>query len=487
VNLDADACYRALVAKDARFDGLFFVGVSTTGIYCRPVCRARTPGRGRCTFFPSAVVAEREGFRACFRCRPELAPGAAPMDAPSRVVATAVARIEEGALNDAGLEDLARELGVTSRHLRRAMHDELGVSPVELAQSKRLALAKRLLHDTRMPVTEVALAAGFGSLRRFNAAFRARFGRPPTEVRRLAGAGDGRETADALTITLAYREPFAWDALLAFLRPRATPGVEAVQGGVYARTARIGKHAGWVRVSQVPGRAALRAEVSLSLAPALMPLVSRLRALFDLDARPDTVASHLRRDPLLRRLVAKRPGLRVPGAFDGFEVAVRAVLGQQVSVAAATTFAGRLAATFGDPLAADDPALRVLFPSASRLARASVAELASIGLTRARAESLAALARAVDAGELRLDSRGDPGIATEALLKLPGIGPWTASYVGMRALGAPDSFPEGDLALRRALGDVTAREAVARAEAWRPWRAYAALHLWTSLSGGDES
>jgi AraC family transcriptional regulator of adaptative response / DNA-3-methyladenine glycosylase II len=479
--LDPQACYRALAAKDARFDGLFFVGVTTTGIYCRPVCRARTPSAGRCTFFTSAVAAEREGFRACFRCRPELAPGGAPMDAASRVVATAVARIEEGALNEGDIEDLARELGITSRHLRRAMHDELGVSPVELAQSQRLALAKRLLHDTQLSMTEVAMASGFSSLRRFNAAFLARFGKPPSALRRLASA----PTSDTLPITLAYREPFDWKGLLGFLGPRATLGVEVVAADAYTRTARIGSHVGWVRVSPIPGRAALRADVSVSLAPVLMPLVARLRQLFDLDARPDTVAAHLRRDVLLRRLVTKRPGLRVPGAFDGFEIAVRAILGQQVSVAAATTFAGRLATAFGEPVTTNEPVLRALFPTAARLARASVTELASIGLTKSRAHSLGALARAVDSGEVRLDARGDPAVASEALLKVPGIGPWTASYVAMRALGAPDSFPEGDLALRRALGDLSARDALTRAESWRPWRAYAALHLWTSLSGDE--
>jgi len=477
--LDADASYRACLARDARFDGLFFVGVTTTGIYCRPVCRAKTPARARCQFYPSAAAAEREGFRACFRCRPELAPGNARVDATSRIVTSAVARIEAGALNEASLDDLAGELGVTSRHLRRAMHDELGVSPVELAQTQRLALAKRLLHETSLSMTEVAMASGFASIRRFNAAFRARFDRAPSDVRRASKV----EARDSIPLTLAYRAPLDWSALLGFLRPRATPGVERVDDVSYARTVRIGAHAGWITVAPMAGQAALRAEVSLSLAPVLMALVARLRHLFDLDARPDTVSSHLAGDATLRKMVAKRPGLRVPGAFEGFEIAVRAVLGQQVSVAGATTFAGRLVKTFGEPIVTPDPSLHAVFPTAARLARASDAEIASIGLTGARARTLGTLARAVANGSLALEPRGEASRVIDELVSLPGIGPWTANYIAMRALGAPDAFLEGDLVLRRVLGDLTNKEALARAETWRPWRSYAAMHLWTSLAG----
>jgi AraC family transcriptional regulator of adaptative response / DNA-3-methyladenine glycosylase II len=496
--LDSDACYRALSARDSRFDGLFFVGVTTTGIYCRPVCRARTPGRARCQFFPSAAVAEHEGFRACFRCRPELAPGSSRVDSTSAIVAAAVARIDEGALGERGLDDLARDLGVTSRHLRRAMHAELGVSPIELAQSRRLALAKQLLHDTRLSITEVALSSGFGSIRRFNAAFRAQFGRPPSALRRAPSAAPEGESvhradrspraglADSFPLTLAYRPPLDWPALLGFLRARATPGVERVEGATYLRTVRLGKHRGWVAIAPDERGLALRADVSISLAPALLPLVARLRRLFDLDAHPATVSAHLGGDAVLGPLVARRPGLRVPGAFDGFEVGVRAILGQQVSVAAATTFAGRLAKAFGEPIATPHGGLDRASPTATRLVRAGESELQAIGLTRARAASLSALARAVVADDLRLDGRdgrANPAQTVAALEQLPGIGPWTAAYVAMRALGAPDAFPDGDLALRRALGGISSRAAVARAESWRPWRAYAAMHLWTSLAG----
>ena len=326
--LDPDACYRAVTARDARFDGLFFVCVKTTGIYCRPVCRARTPGRDRCVFVRTAAEAEHAGFRACFRCRPELAPGAAPLDAVPRLVAATVARIDAGGLADGNLADLARELGVSDRHLRRAVRAELGVSPVELAQSRRLALARQLLAETALPVTEVAFAAGFRSLRRFNAVFRARCGRAPSQVRSHVRRG---QSADTLTLTLSYRPPYDWDAMLAYLAARAVPGVEQVDraAAVYRRTVRIGAHRGWLAVAPAGGGAhALRAEIALSLCRALVPLTARLRRLFDLDAHPRAIAAHLAADPRLAAHVEARPGLRVPGAFDGFEAAVRA---QQLS------------------------------------------------------------------------------------------------------------------------------------------------------------
>ena len=476
-----DTWYRALCAHDERFDGVFFVGVETTGIYCRPVCRARTPGRDRCVFFHRAAEAERDGFRACFRCRPELAPGNGPVDSVPRLVEAALARIEAGALNDASLDALAGELGVSARHLRRAMAAELGVSPVELAQSRRLALAKQLLHETALPLTEIAFASGFSSVRRFNALFRARFGGPPSTLRR---AHADLAPSDLLSLRLDHRPPLDWASLVAFLGARAIPGVESVENGVYRRAVRLGDRTGWIAVHHDPARPALRAEISLSLAGALMPLVGRLRALFDLDAHPAAIDAHLGRDPRLAGLVARHPGLRVPGAFDGFETAVRAVLGQQVSVRAATTVSGRLAQAFGEPLATPFAGLTRLFPRAEILADASEASIASLGLPGARARTVKALARAVAGGSLRLDRRGDASLAVTQLEALPGVGAWTAHYVAMRALGWPDAFPASDLALRQALGGIAARDALALAEPWRPWRAYAALHLWTTLSEG---
>jgi AraC family transcriptional regulator, regulatory protein of adaptative response / DNA-3-methyladenine glycosylase II len=481
--LDPDACYRAILARDARFDGVFFVGVKTTGIYCRPICPARTPGRDRCLFFGTAAEAERAGFRACFRCRPELAPGLAPVDAVPRVVAEAMRRIEAGALAEGSLESLAGELGVTSRHLRRAMHAALGISPVELAQSRRLAMARQLVADTTLPLAEVAFASGFRSLRRFNAAFRARYDCAPSRLRR---ARRPAAPADTLTLTLAYRPPYDWPAMLRFLGARAVPGVELVRGDTYLRTARVGAQCGWLAVTPIPHRAALRAEISLSLSAALMPLRARLRRVFDLDAQPATIAAHLARDPMLAARVKARPGLRVPGAFDGFEAATRAVLGQQVSVAAATTLAGRLASRFGDPIATPHAELTRLAPTAAPIAAAADAAIAAIGVPKSRGRTLGMLARAVSSGGLSLDAAGqvgeggEMGGALERLVALPGIGPWTAHYLAMRAFGWPDAFPETDLGVRRALGGVSGPQARALAEPWRPWRAYGVTHLWTT-------
>jgi len=477
VILDPVTCYRAVSARDPRFDGVFFVAVTTTGIYCRPVCRARTPGRDRCLFFRTRAEAERAGYRACFRCRPELAPGQGPIDALPRLVERAVARVEAGELNERSVDDLASSLGVSGRHLRRALTAALGVGPIELAQSRRLALAKQLLQDTSLPLAELALASGFASVRRFNALFRARFGRPPSAVRREHGTADG---ADALSLRLDHRPPYDWEALLAFLAPRAIPGVEEVADGAYRRTLRCGARAGWVAVRPDPGRPGLRAEISLSLAGSLMPVVAKLRALLDLDAHPAVIAEHLARDRALRPLVALRPGLRVPGAVDGFEAAARAVLGQQVTIGAATTLAGRLVRRFGAPVDTPFPSVRWLFPGAQALATASEDEVASLGMPGARARTVLALARAVARGDLHLEPAGDVERTVEQIRELPGVGDWTAQYVAMRALGWPDAFPAADLGVRSALGGVSAQRAQLVAERWRPWRAYAVMHLWSN-------
>jgi len=484
--LTDQARYDALVARDPRFDGVFFVAVSTTGIYCRPICPARTPGRSRCTFHASAVQAEAAGFRACFRCRPELAPGTSDIDAVDALVARAARRIAEGALNDDSVDVLARELGVSARHLRRATEARLGVSPIELALSRKLALAKQLLQDTALPITEIAFASGFRSVRRFNAAFGERMGRAPTQLRRaVVDREERRGTAGALTLRLDYRAPYDWDHVIGFLRVRAIPGVEHVADATYRRVVHLEGRVGTIAVRPWPARSALELEVAPSLVPVLMPLVARVRRLFDLDARPDAIGAVLGRDPLLRALVGRRPGLRVPGAIDPFEASVRALLGQQVSVAAATTLAGRFAAAFGTPLAAGgDAALRCRFPTAAEIAARSPAELAAIGLPFARASALFTLAAAVTTGAIRLDGVLDLDRFVADLIELPGIGPWTAHYLAMRALHAPDAFPAADLGVRKALGG-TPREAEARAEAWRPFRSYAVMYLWSTLGGTD--
>jgi AraC family transcriptional regulator of adaptative response / DNA-3-methyladenine glycosylase II len=480
VKLDGGHCYRALKARDPRFDGLFFVGVHSTGIYCRPICPTRTPAEPRCEFFDHAAAAERAGFRACLRCRPELAPGRARVDALSRLVSDASARIDAGYLDGHGVDDLARALGVSGRHLRRAIEAELGVSPIELARTRRLAAAKRLLHDSDLSCAEIAFAAGFSSVRRFNACVRECFGVPPSSLRRGRTERGPRE---GLTLRLDYRPPLDWDALLGFLAARAIPGVEQVEGDCYRRTASVvsgeGASMGWIelRHDPQPARPRLHATLSLSLTKHPLKIVAALRALLDLDAEPQVIREALGRDPKLAPLLARHPGLRVPGAFDRFEIAVRAVLGQQVSVAAATTLAGRLAQRFGASLEGAPAGLECVFPDAATLAQIEPEQLRAIGLTGARAGTLSALARALVGGQLVLD--GDPDQVQAQLLALPGVGPWTAQYIAMRALRWPDALPAGDLVLRRAIGVETARACERVAENWRPWRAYAVMQLWT--------
>ncbi|MCA9669402.1 MAG: helix-turn-helix domain-containing protein [Myxococcales bacterium] len=475
--LDGDTCYRALRAKDTRFDGRFFVGVSTTGVYCRPICPARTPRRDRCTFYRSAAEAERAGFRACLRCRPEVAPGSiAPVDATSVLLSRAVARIDDGYLDEHGVPELAAALGVSDRHLRRVFSEQLGVTPKELSLSRRLALAKQLLHDSDLSLTEIALASGFGSVRRFNATFRQRFERAPSSLR---SGRRPRQASSQIPITLGYRPPLAWRALLAFVAPRVIEGVEHVdhEAGRYLRTLRFGRHAGVVEVRDDSQRARLQVHASLSLAPALPRVVTRLRTMFDLDAQPTIIDAHLSRFDNLRPLVEHTPGLRIPGSASGFEMLARAILGQQVSVAAATTLAARLCERFGETVEgshADGQPWR-LFPEARVVAKAAADEVAAIGLPAARARALVAAAEACAAGLF-----DDPVALRERLVALPGVGEWTAEYVTMRASNAPDALPASDLVLRQALEDASAAEVRTLAEPWRPWRSYAVLHLWNT-------
>ena len=487
MELDPRRCYSALKARDARFDGRFFVAVSTTGIYCRPVCTARIPQRERCSFFANAASAERAGYRPCLRCRPELAPGHAPTDAVRTAARWAVARIEAGALNEGDLERLAAEYGISSRQLRRVVETEFGVTPVELAQTRRLLLAKQLLTDSALGMTEVAYASGFSSVRRFNHLFRTRYGLNPTALRRQ---GKPVAHADVITLKVAYRPPLDWPRLVAFLVSRGAAGVEIAQGQRYLRTARLDAggttHRGWFAAQPLPQQSALRLEISCSLMPVLAPLLARVRQLFDLDANPRIIEEHLSRDARLTSVVRRQAGLRVPGAFDGFELALRAVLGQQVSVKGATTLFGRCAAAFGEPAILEPGAtpceeLKYFAPTAERVAAANPRELVALGLTKKRAETIHGLARAVADGELELEPGVDIESTMQGLQALPGIGEWTAHYIAMRALGYPDAFPHADLGLMKALGLRKAAEMLAAAEPWRPWRAYAAHHLWASL------
>jgi AraC family transcriptional regulator of adaptative response / DNA-3-methyladenine glycosylase II len=473
--LDSDQCYRALRTHDSRFDGRFFVGVGTTRIYCRPVCTAKTPLERNCRFFPSAAAAEAEGFRPCLRCRPELAPGFAVVDANRRLAQAAARSIEDGELAGASLAELSAKLGVTDRHLRRVFQEEFGVAPVEYAQTQRLLLAKRLLTDTALPVIEVAMASGFASLRRFNDLFSTRYRMTPGELRRTAASAT---PASMLSFDLAYRPPYDWDAMLEFLGRRAIPGVEAIDRRTYLRTVRVRareEHSGWISVAPSPRRAALRVGVSASLAGALPVTLARVKHLFDLSSDPGEIGA------ALGPLAAGHPGLRVPGAMDGFEIAVRAILGQQVTVLAATRIAARFAAAFGDPIATQYASLRLLFPRAATIAALDPVEIARNGVVRTRARAIVELARESASGRLRLDPSADVDATIAALDALPGVGPWTAQYVAMRALGWPDAFPHPDVAVLKAMKHTRAAAALAAAEAWRPWRSYAVLHLWKSL------
>ena len=482
--LDADACYRAVAAHDARFDGAFFIGVTSTGIYCRPVCRVKTPRRENCRFFAHASQAEGAGFRPCLRCRPELAPQTLAWSAQdaSALLAQHAARLLDSpdAWGDEvpSVAGLAARLGVSDRHLRRVFEAELGVSPMDWLQTRRLLAAKQLLADTRLPVAQVALAAGFASLRRFNAAFAAQYRMSPTALRR-----DGSEAkpGDGIAVTLGYRPPYDVREMLQFLQQRGIAGVEQIDQSTHtvARTLRLDDDTrGWIACRFEPEQHRVQVRVADSLAPQLPRVIARVRAWLDLDADPAAIHAVLGADfPALA-------GLRVPGTLDGFELAVRAVLGQQVTVAAARTLTTRLVERFGTPLATPIDGLTRLFPSPAALAAASGDELGQLGLVRQRQAAIHALAQAVSSGQIRLHAGADVAATMDALKALPGIGAWTADYIALRALRWPDAFPSGDVALQKALSPdgqrLTARAAEGRAERWRPWRAYAVIRAWHS-------
>jgi AraC family transcriptional regulator, regulatory protein of adaptative response / DNA-3-methyladenine glycosylase II len=484
MKFDRASCYRAMRSRDRRFDGRFFVGVRTTGIYCRPVCPAPSPKLENVEFYACAAAAEAAGFRPCKRCRPETAPGTPAWVGSPAVVARALRLIHAGALDEADVGQLAARLGVGARQLRRLFDAHLGASPAAVARARRVHFARALLDQSALSITAVAFAAGFRSVRQFNHAMRATFAESPRALRRRRSVVPS--AGEPLALRVAYRPPLDWDGLLGFLALRLTPGVDAIRDGRYHRTVAIGDAVGSITVEPVPGAAALLLRVRLAECAGVQELVERVRRLFDLDADPREIGVQLARSPALHARVAAAPGLRVPGAWDPFEIAVRAVIGQQISVRAATTLIGRLVAAFGARCDAGD-GLTHLFPRPDVLADADVA---TIGLPRARAATLRALAAAVAHGEPVLDAA--PGYETliERLCAIPGIGPWTAQYIAMRGLGEPDAFPAGDLGVRKALGNGAgplAPAAVERlAEAWRPWRAYAVMHLWNSSTLKEE-
>jgi AraC family transcriptional regulator of adaptative response / DNA-3-methyladenine glycosylase II len=495
MDLDHEACYRAVSIRDARFDGRLFVAVLTTGVYCRPICPARMPKRENVLFYPTAAAAQQAGFRPCLRCRPEISPDLASWRGTANTVSRGLALIEAGALDDFNVESLAARLGVGERHLRRLFRQHLGASPIAVAQTRRLLLAKQLIHDTHLSMTEVATAAGFGSFRRFNEAIHQLFGRSPGALRETLQSGRTASVAPSgvIKLDLPYRAPYDWPAMLSFLRARAIPGVEIVTDRRYGRTIELTGAHGMIFVEPGSGDFA-RVTLHLPRLNALPSIIARIRRAFDLAADPAAIGAHLAEDPVLAPLVAARAGLRVPGAWDGFELAVRAVLGQQITVAAATALAGKLVLAYGEPLKdteANAQGLTHLFPQPQRLA---ATDLAPLGMPRTRAVALSSLAAAVMADPLIFGPRRGLDEAIAQLRVMPGIGDWTAQYIAMRELREPDAFPSTDVGLLRTMADVHGRrpspsELVARAERWRPWRAYAVLHLWASESarfeGGD--
>jgi AraC family transcriptional regulator of adaptative response / DNA-3-methyladenine glycosylase II len=482
-----EVCYRALQSRDARFDGLMFVGVTSTGIYCRPICPARTAKFENCKFFGSAAAAQDAGFRPCLRCRPETAPDLASWRGTSNTVSRALALIAEGALDGERnrVETLAERLGVGERQLRRLFLQHLGASPISVAQTRRVLFAKQLIHETRMPMADVAMASGFSSLRRFNETFLELFHRPPSALRRKTSAG--REDQD-VTLRLRYRPPYDWDCMLDFLRARAVAGIEMVDGARYLRTVEVDGAVGSIEVTHLPDRQCLGVSIRFPDVRLFPAIVARVRRLFDLGADIETIDGHLSGDPALAPLVAQRPGLRAPGGWDGFEIAVRAVLGQQISVAAARRLAGQLVALHGRavPKAARiHPHLSHVFPTAKRLASAS-----SIGLAMpvARLKTLKAVAEAAVSDPNLFRPFGSIEETVARLRTIHGIGEWTAQYIALRAIREMDAFPASDIGLLRSMVSMdgertTPANLLRRAECWRPWRAYAAQHLWAAGGG----
>jgi AraC family transcriptional regulator of adaptative response / DNA-3-methyladenine glycosylase II len=485
MHLDPDVCYLALKSRDSRFDGRFFTAVVTTGVYCRPVCPAPLPRRRNVRFFACAAAAEDAGFRPCLRCRPEASPGTPAWIGTSASVNRALRLISEGYLDTAGVDDLAERLGMGARHLRRLFITHLGASPIAVAKTRRVHFAKTLLDSTALPITEIAFCAGFSSIRRFNAIFRETFGRSPKQLRRGRHSGVDGGSSGCLGLRLPYRPPFDWQSLLGFLRPRAIPGVERVGESSYERTVRIGDVVGTIGVRNENTGRCLLLRIPAELSRYAPEITKRVRNLFDLRADPMSIESRLGRDPLLAAAVGKYPGLRIPGAWDGFETSVRAILGQQVSLKAATTIAGRIVKAYGEPFPdTTDSRLTHLFPGPERL---SAVRFTGMGMPAGRTGAIRGLSRALRGGDLRLDGTVGLDEITERLTALNGIGPWTANYIAMRVCREPDAFPSGDLALRRAVMEqdrsCTSEAALLkRAEAWRPWRAYATMYLWTQYA-----
>jgi AraC family transcriptional regulator of adaptative response / DNA-3-methyladenine glycosylase II len=483
VGFDLRALDRARISRDPRFDGRFFIAVTSTGIYCRPVCPVPSPQRRNIRYYPTAAAAADAGFRPCLRCRPEAAPGTPAWLGTSAIVRRALRLIDDGVLDAASVDALAARVGVGARHLSRLFAQYVGASPLTVAQTRRLHFAKRLLDETNLALTEIALAAGFGSLRRFNAAFQRSYRRSPRDLRRTRRGGVVTgDTGHDIVLRLAFRPPYDWNHMHGFLAVRALPGVERVDARGYARTIAVDRGHATVCIRPLDGEHAMELRVRGVAPAALFQMSAAARRVFDLAADPRVICSAFKGDRLLAPLVTRRPGLRIPGIWDPFEGAVRAVIGQQVSVAAGRTFAARLVARAGQPIASGTDGLTHLFPTARAIASA---DLGGLGLTGARVATLRALARAVADGAIDFSAPADEVVA--ALTAVHGVGAWTAQYVALRGLNEPDAFPSGDVVLRKLASangtPLTDRALDARADAWRPWRAYAVLHLWCAAAG----
>lgn len=481
-----DSLYAAFKAKDTRFDGRFFVGISSTGIYCRPVCRAKQAKKENCTFFSSAAEAEAAGFRPCLLCRPELAPGGSQMDAASALAHRAAVLLEENCGSGQSLSELAGRLGCTDRHLRRVFMEAYHVSPVQYLQTCRLLLAKSLLTDTGLSVLDVAMAAGFGSLRRLNDLFQEHYGLAPTALRKKTAEGKGH--TETITAGLGYRPPYGWKKILEFLSQRAIPGVEAVRDGAYERTVcltdRKGRTVrGWISVGNDGEKNRLVVTLGDTLITVMPQVLARIRRMFDLCCNPDAIGETLQAmDEIAPGLWV--PGTRIPGCFDSFEMSVRAVLGQQITVKAAGTLAGKIAGTYGKPIETGIPGLTHTFPSAGDIVALSgpiEEHLGVLGVIAARSRCILAIAQALTDGKISLDFCADPETEMKKLLGIKGIGNWTARYIAMRTFGWTDAFLETDVGIKKALPDRTEKEIRELSERWSPWRSYATISLWNSL------
>ena len=474
IHLDADRCYRVAQSRDERFDGWFYIAVRTTGIYCRPSCPAMTPKRSNVDFYPSAAAAQQRGFRACKRCRPDAAPGSPEWDLRSDLVARAMRLIADGVIDREGVDGLSSRLGYSTRHLNRLLTEQLGAGPLALARSQRAQTARILIETTEMSMTDIAFAAGFGSIRQFNDTIREVFAGAPSELRSRSARRATVTPSGSVSVRLPVRGPFAGQQLLGFLGHRAVPGVELWDGETYERALALPHGHGTVAVRPADGHVA--ATFRLADWRDLAPAVGRMRRLLDLDADPVAIDAALSSDPALAPLVAATPGLRAAGSVDPTETVVRAIVGQQVSVAGARTVTGRIAAAISATLDVEHRSLTHVFPSMEDLA---VADPVHLPMPTARRETLQRVARMIAEGELALDPGIDRADATERLLAVKGIGPWTAQYVAMRGLGDPDVFLSTDLGVKHALAALDLD--VAPAERWRPWRTYAMHHLWNTL------